>query len=174
MENRELANYYAETAEVDNLLGGTNDVYETITSFNLTQDRINVTFKGWNSSEAFATYTEDNFYLRRSFNPLLTDLSQEQQDLLNGLKVTTLEDILGVNPNDYDFVKVEINAEGLTGLISAKHKINRQFVHRYIQTSEEFNQLKADNIELFTQFIGFSWVLGKTKDSFLAGLQPFV
>ncbi len=82
-----------------------------------------------------------------------------------------MENVLGVSPNDYIFLKLELNVENLRGVISAQHKINRQFVHRFIETDEEFINLKMNHIELINQFIGFAWIYGKTKDSFLASLS---
>lgn len=169
-ENRQLESYYAETAEVLNPTGGTMNIYETITLVSLS-DRLNVVFKGWNDPEFFRTYARSNNDFIREFNPLVTDLNEEERTKISSVKSDILG-ILGVSSDDYNFKFFQLDSQNLSGIITAEHKtIPTQLINRII-TPENFNLFKNANIAKVLDFQLFCWTYGKSKDAFLNSLSP--
>lgn len=159
--DRDLREYYGQT--------NADGIYETLSAFNLS-NRFNPVFKGFNSLDAFKTYVDENVIYTRAFNPLVSSLTEDEQNALTKIKNKVLE-ILGVSSDIYEFSKLEIDAINVNGILQAKHKtLNTCFVTYPLLNSFNFNKLKSENIGLFTSMTQFSWAYGKANDSFLNSL----
>lgn len=170
MEDRILENYYGETTEIITQFG-TDNIYETLASFEL-NERFNIVFKGWDSSQDFRTYNPSNANYRKAFNPLFADLTEPEKNQLLPVKNKVLE-ILRLDSGYWTFSGLMINAENLTAILQARHlEYDNCFATLQIFDSIHFNQLKSANLELFQQMTQFSWVYGKTRNAFLASLTP--
>lgn len=167
-ENRETENYYGETMLIPNAAGGFDEIYETLTQFTLT-DRTSLVFRGWDSAQNFRERAKSNSRYERSFNPLVSDLT-DYAEAVSEIKLSVLS-FLNCDAETWYFAHLSIDIENLQIVAGAKHIEHNQTTTRVI-TIEEFEAVKQSNPELLELILGF-WGFAKSRDSFLKQLKPY-
>ena len=174
-EKRDFRLYPGQTTLFQNL--STNDfdqLFVLPTTFSLQPASFRLVFETWLSGAQFNDRADPNAFFRKAMPAPTADFVQIKQqfaDVFAAIEQRAFE-FLSVAAKDYKLQSVEVNLAELKINVQARHKSRQQFVNRFVETSAEFETVKAENPQFVEALVGFAWAFGKQHDAFLRSLKP--
>lgn len=166
---KDYRNYNGQTALVPNIgTGELESIFVMASSFTSSETNFNLSFDGWRNTYLFDDAQPSSPILNRTF------VNRAKEDYATTFEAINQKalDFLEASGDDYSITQVSINIGELQLSVNAEHKRRRQFINRFVTGVEEFETVKAENMEFVGILLTFMWTYGKTNDAFLRNLKP--